>query len=424
MSKFQGLDGGFGKLPSLQYRSLFSVPSMTFPHFLSTKEMTEWVVYHFEWDRRGVVFPSSLLPKDFPALCPSYELAVAEEATGRFKLPELPQVIFYAMLLNEAERMGVLHERTVRIMESAFTELRWTWFRAKAEPKEESSRAGQQEEDLEAEGGTTGEKRQGELGTPPSPFMMAFPPLHDTREMADFRWRRATRPPRPLLEDYQDLRLRFSLPEAKEAALDFGLPEMVTFHTMLLNDVIKLGIVSGFIVKSTLVGLRWTCFEAWMSRTINELRKEKLRQRPVVVEARGSSGSFRLQEPRGEDRVVGCSLEKYREKNKGARERMEMNLFPNFANTDQATEYVRDNFRWALRGPSAPGPRPLPLDYRGLCPRFDLEAIFYAMVVDDAAELGLSRRLTMDCMMWAMGKLDWGPIESWLVDIDRKLKRA
>ena len=85
---------------------------------------------------------------------------------------------------------------------------------------------------------------------------------------------------------------------------------------------------------------------------------------------------------------------------------MEINLFPNFANTEQAAEYIRDNFRWALREPSAPGPRPLPLDYHGLCPHFDLgaamryvydshipemvQAIFYTMVVDNANEMGLS----------------------------------
>ena len=62
-----------------------------------------------------------------------------------------------------------------------------------------------------------------------------------------------------------------------------------------------------------------------------------------------------------------------------------------------------------------PGPRPLLLDYSGLCPSFDLEVvrryahdsyipemvpvIFYAMVIDDAAEVGLSRRRTMDCVM-------------------------
>jgi len=76
---------------------------MAFLRSLSTKEMAEYVVRHFEWDRHGVAFPLSPLLKDFQALCPSYELAIAEEATECFKLRELPQVIFYAMLLNYAE---------------------------------------------------------------------------------------------------------------------------------------------------------------------------------------------------------------------------------------------------------------------------------------------------------------------------------
>jgi len=48
---------------------------------------------------------------------------MAEEAAGCFELPELPQVIFYAMLLNEAVKLGVLHGRTLWEMESALTEL-------------------------------------------------------------------------------------------------------------------------------------------------------------------------------------------------------------------------------------------------------------------------------------------------------------
>ena len=45
-----------------------------------------------------------------------------------------------------------------------------------------------------------------------------------------------------------------------------------------------------------------------------------------------------------------------------------MNIFPNFASTKQAAEYVRDNFRWTVRESLAPGPRPLPLDYHDLYP--------------------------------------------------------
>ena len=86
---------------------------MAFPCFLSNREMAEHVVYHFKWYRRGVAFPPSPLPKDFQALCPIYELTVAEEAVGHFKLPELPQVIFYAILLIEAMKLRVLHGRTL-----------------------------------------------------------------------------------------------------------------------------------------------------------------------------------------------------------------------------------------------------------------------------------------------------------------------
>ncbi|KAJ8444806.1 hypothetical protein Cgig2_014995 [Carnegiea gigantea] len=208
--------------------------------FAFTNEMAQHVAYHFEWVRRGVAFPPLPLPNDFQALCPSYELAVAEEFAQCFELPELPQVIFYAILLKEAERLGVLHGRTLRII-----------------------------------------KRRG--GALHAPLIMAFPPLHGTKKMADFmreplrwHWRSATCPPCLLPDDYQDLCPRFTLPDVEKAAVDFEVPKMVqaTFYAILLNDVVGLGIVSGFIVvdlKLTLEGLRWTSFEAWLSHNSREL---------------------------------------------------------------------------------------------------------------------------------------------------------
>ena len=38
---------------------------------------------------------------------------MAKEAVEHFELPELSQVIFYAMLLNEANRLGVLHGKAL-----------------------------------------------------------------------------------------------------------------------------------------------------------------------------------------------------------------------------------------------------------------------------------------------------------------------
>ncbi|KAJ8452571.1 hypothetical protein Cgig2_004907 [Carnegiea gigantea] len=90
--------------------------------------MSEFVVRHFQWDRWGEAFPPSPFPKDFQSLCPDFELAMAEQAAAYYELLELPQAIFYAMLLNEAEKLGVLHGPRLRSLEVALTELRWGVF--------------------------------------------------------------------------------------------------------------------------------------------------------------------------------------------------------------------------------------------------------------------------------------------------------
>ncbi|KAJ8426259.1 hypothetical protein Cgig2_030553 [Carnegiea gigantea] len=147
------------------YRPSLGVLSMAFPRSLSTKEMAEHVAYHFEWGWCGVAFH------------PSYELVMVEEAARCFELPKLPQVIFYAILFNEAERLGVLYGRTLCVIESALIELRWStfeslvWlngdrifearFQAKAKPKEESSEAKQVEEGSEAKREEEGSATEG-----------------------------------------------------------------------------------------------------------------------------------------------------------------------------------------------------------------------------------------------------------------------
>ncbi|KAJ8422571.1 hypothetical protein Cgig2_006744 [Carnegiea gigantea] len=277
-------------------------------------------------------------------------------------------------------------------------------------------------------------------------------------EMADFmtesfrwHWRSATRPPRSLPDDYQDLCSRFTLSDAERAALDFKLPEMIqaTFYTMLLNDTIDLGIL-------TLEGLRWTSFEAWLSCTSRNLREAQLRQRTTPSRACGSQG------PRVMNRLAGCYLRKgsvlraasfsikggdefpliKREdmSDRRERERRTMVHFPNFISAEMAAEYVRDTFQWPLRETSAQRPNPLLADHHGLCPGVDLsvatqypqdstileivQAIFYTMVVNDIMELDLTCRLTVECMMWVMPQLNWAPIEFWLENIDCRLKRA
>jgi len=46
------------------------------------------------------------------------------------------------------------------------------------------------------------------------------------------------------------------------------------------------------------------------------------------------------------------------------------------------------------------------------------------MVVNDAVELGLSSRITIDCMMSLLQELNWAVIEYWLWGIEERLKRA
>ncbi|KAJ8438390.1 hypothetical protein Cgig2_006308 [Carnegiea gigantea] len=168
-----------------------------------------------------------------------YELAVAKQAAEDYELPKFAQAIFYPMLLNEAERLGVLPSPS-----SVGVPL---------------SRGCSCIHPSGGSGITREEGKQRTLNTPISPFIIAFPPLYGTREMTDYvreyfiwRWRRATSPPRPLPEDYHVLYPHFSLPEAEGAAADFELPEMVqtTFYATLLNEAVELDVMHGFIPEA------------------------------------------------------------------------------------------------------------------------------------------------------------------------------
>ena len=53
-----------------------------------------------------------------------------------------------------------------------------------------------------------------------------------------------------------------------------------------------------------------------------------------------------------------------------------------------------------------------------------VQAIFYAMVVNDVMELDITCRLMAECMMWVIHQLNWAPIEFWLENINRNLQRA
>ncbi|KAJ8441277.1 LOW QUALITY PROTEIN: hypothetical protein Cgig2_013692 [Carnegiea gigantea] len=408
----------------------------------------KYIVRHFAWDSQGDAFPPLPLPKDFQDLCPSYELAVAEEAAEDYELPELPQVIFYVMLLNEAERLV-----------SAVTKLRWStfelwvWlygerifearFQMKVTP-EESLGAGLQEESSEVE--PEGEGSACEGATSPSTdekhrrkwynrrggkanndwyayFFFHHGVSSPLQYQGDGRlWLHARLVPLP--EDYHILCPCFSLPAVEGAAADFELPKIVqaTFYAMLLNEAVELGVVHDFMadgLRSALVGLRCSSFEVWMSRIDRKLREAAVGgpwSFGQPTRDPGSNGPLppsRVQVTRATWRGRGGLL-LLRELH------LPGHQFLLFIKEDaHRTSYVplrmesekREKLILALGCFCRTISASVPILTSGW--RRDMLIIFYAMVIDDAAELGFSRRLTMDCVMWAMWKLDGGPAEAW-----------
>ncbi|KAJ8419917.1 hypothetical protein Cgig2_028486 [Carnegiea gigantea] len=105
-----------------------SLPNIGFPCSLTTNEMTLYVLGKFERYRKEVVFPPHQLPSDYEELCPDFILAVAEEYAQDCEVPELPQAVFLAMLLNDTMKLGVLRGWMIGVMKSALKELRWSAF--------------------------------------------------------------------------------------------------------------------------------------------------------------------------------------------------------------------------------------------------------------------------------------------------------
>ncbi|KAJ8423646.1 hypothetical protein Cgig2_006677 [Carnegiea gigantea] len=90
--------------------------------------MANYVRESFIWRWRSASCPPRPLPEDFHALCLRFSLSKAEGTTADFELPEIVQVTFYAMLLNEAVELGVTHDFTVESMKSSLVGLRWSTF--------------------------------------------------------------------------------------------------------------------------------------------------------------------------------------------------------------------------------------------------------------------------------------------------------
>ncbi|KAJ8433817.1 hypothetical protein Cgig2_017887 [Carnegiea gigantea] len=346
---------------------------MDFPRSLTTDEIALYVLGNFEWYRRKVAFAPRLLPTNYEELCPGFVLAEALKHARDDEVPELPQVVFLAILLNTTVKLGVLRGWMIMVMESAHKELQWRTFQAWV-----GCNRGRILEAADRRHPVTWKRRraQGRTTKPPSLAMAA----RSKARLAMIVGTCILGVAHVLHAHSQRTTGSYVLSKAEEAACNFELPEMVqaTFYAMLLNDVVELDIVSGFIAADLKASL-------------------EVREIATAIREREKENSI---------------------------------IFPNFLSTEQAAEYVRDNFHWSLRELSTLWPNLLHKNHHGHCPNFELlvtmryaesshtpemiQAIFYAMVLNEVAELGLSSRIAMDCMMSALRELKWDVIESWL----------
>ncbi|KAJ8441400.1 hypothetical protein Cgig2_002359 [Carnegiea gigantea] len=360
---------------------------MGFPSSLMTGEMVLYILDNFEWYRREVVCATGPMPYDYEELCPDFDLVVAEEYAQIDELPKLPQVVFMVMLQNDTVKLGVLSGRMITVMESVPQSYDGMLFRHGL--------------------GVIGVGSWRPVGNKRHPVTRIKRRVQDLTAKL------------PLLvmitRDEARLVVTIRAGHSGGAARDFNLREMVqaTFYAMLLNDAVGLGIASGFIaadLKVSFDGLQWTFIESWMHTNRHDLQKAQFHQRE-------------------------------RESTKVIKEgQRRMSSFPTFMDTTQAAEYVRDNFCWSLRESSTFHSKLLPLNFHSLCPNFNLlvviqfvptayipqmvQAIFYAMVLNEAAELGLSSKAPIDRMTLNLRELKWDIIKVWLQDIDKRLGDA
>ncbi|KAJ8420236.1 hypothetical protein Cgig2_023223 [Carnegiea gigantea] len=227
---------------------------MVFPRFLRTDETTLDILKHFKWDRRQ-------------DLCPNFELSAIQEAAWDFFLVKIPQVVFYVMLLNDAVKLVVLRGGMIEIPESALMELRWSTFEEWVwRNRDNIPRAPYPETNSNREESSG----SGKASPPPCNSVifsiMVFPHFLSTEEMADHG---AAHPPRPLPKNYHDLCLGFNLSDTKEATRNFRIPKMVraVSYAIVVNEAFEMGVLSRDLaehLKSSLKGLQWYMYEAWL----------------------------------------------------------------------------------------------------------------------------------------------------------------
>ncbi|KAJ8430132.1 hypothetical protein Cgig2_011076 [Carnegiea gigantea] len=102
--------GQFRNRSRSPYGGSLETLTMAFTPLQDTEEMADHVRETFQWHWRSALRPLRTLLEDYRELCPCFTLSEAEEAARDFNLPEMIQVTFYAMLLNDAVELGIASE--------------------------------------------------------------------------------------------------------------------------------------------------------------------------------------------------------------------------------------------------------------------------------------------------------------------------
>jgi len=143
VSSFPRLEYNFGKSPILHIKRgcledlhasyfstiiLLEITIMVFPYYFNTGQMTQYAWETFNWCLRSAARPPWPLHENYDDLCPYFIWAGAEEVAHDFCLPELVQVTFYAMVVNDVLKLGLLCRGMAAVLKSALPGLRWFIF--------------------------------------------------------------------------------------------------------------------------------------------------------------------------------------------------------------------------------------------------------------------------------------------------------
>ncbi|KAJ8422123.1 LOW QUALITY PROTEIN: hypothetical protein Cgig2_006431 [Carnegiea gigantea] len=202
----------------------------------------------------------------------------------------------------------------------------------------------------------------------------------------------------PLLEDYRDLCPGFTLPDVEEAAHDFNIPKIVQamFCAILVNNAVELSVGDGRGLEVDPQG-----------SAVDYLRLHRrtpsgggLRSANDREESSGSNNTPPPLRERERERESKCDI--YRESHFG----LYIMVFPYFLSTEQVADYVKVTFMWCWREHIRP-PQPLPEDYCGLSPYFDLNVVEAAQRCHGARSMANTLTSVLKC-------LNWGVFEFWL----------